>query len=289
MDTAACSTAVRGAVASIQPASLVDARAPDAPRPDAPAPGTLVPATCAFCGDDDGVPVAVGTNFADPADAASYLVLRCRRCHLFYLNPRPAPGRVRDGGAAAAERVRGWLRTRPRELPPGGDVLAMDGAAGAAAAGAYDVALFAGTLERYDDPITALVHARMALRSGGRVVVIAANAGGAAARLFAGRHWAGYDFPHGRFFFDARTLRAAASRAGLAVERLVVRYDGRCWAGSLEYLLADVGGPPHPADRVRATHPAARAALRALGAALDAAATLVGRGARLEATLRPSV
>ncbi|HEY0777743.1 MAG TPA: methyltransferase domain-containing protein [Gemmatirosa sp.] len=291
------------AVAREDPAALVDSRH---------VAEALVPAVCALCRDDFGVPVAVGANFADPDDAASYLVLRCRQCRLLYLSPRPASV-PRSGADPDVGRILGaWLRDGPRGVGQGGRVLAAGlGAALAPAAmagvpaavgrrwhvdagsleaampAAYDAVVFAGTLERFDDPVATLSEARAALRRGGFVVVIGPNAAGPAARLYAGRYWAGYDFPRRRYFFDATTLRAAAARAGLDVERLTTRVDGDCWARSLDYLLADVGGDRHPAERAEEGHRTSRTLLRALGTALDAGLALVGRGARLHATLRP--
>jgi SAM-dependent methyltransferase len=49
----------------------------------------LVPVACALCGADDGEPVAVGEDFEYRTSADSFLAVRCRRCGLLYLSPRP--------------------------------------------------------------------------------------------------------------------------------------------------------------------------------------------------------
>jgi SAM-dependent methyltransferase len=278
----------------------------------APAAAPLAPAplACRVCGGDDAEPVGVGANFADPADPASYLVLRCGGCELLYLDPHPAPAAAGAAlpDAQAADEARA-LRAPLPGVPAGARVLAAacgarwpapppggwevdPGALEGAAAGGYDAVLFPGSLERCADPVGALERAGRALRPGGRVVVRAANAGGAAARLLAGRHWAGYEFPRRLHLFSEATLRAAAARAGLRVERLTARADGRAWARSLGHLRADLGGRPRVAGgsagaRRSGARPAGPA-LVALGAALDALPALVGRGGRLEAVLRPA-
>ena len=50
----------------------------------------LQPAQCALCLVDDAEPIAVGEDFEYRTSADSFLMMRCRRCGLVYLNPRPA-------------------------------------------------------------------------------------------------------------------------------------------------------------------------------------------------------
>lgn len=50
----------------------------------------LLPAQCALCLVDDAEPIAVGEDFEYRTSADSFLMMRCRRCGLVYLNPRPA-------------------------------------------------------------------------------------------------------------------------------------------------------------------------------------------------------
>lgn len=46
---------------------------------------------CPLCGRDDAEPVAIGEDFEYHTTRDSWRMVRCRRCRLLYLNPRPAP------------------------------------------------------------------------------------------------------------------------------------------------------------------------------------------------------
>jgi SAM-dependent methyltransferase len=48
-----------------------------------------VPVRCCICGVDDADPIAVGEDFEYRTSPDSFLAVRCRRCGLVYLNPRP--------------------------------------------------------------------------------------------------------------------------------------------------------------------------------------------------------
>ena len=52
----------------------------------------LVPAVCCLCRVEDAEPVAVGADFEYRTSPDEFLAVRCRRCRLVYLNPRPADG-----------------------------------------------------------------------------------------------------------------------------------------------------------------------------------------------------
>lgn len=52
-------------------------------------PLALVPVRCCLCGVDDADPIAVGEDFEYRTSPDSFLAVRCRRCGLVYLNPRP--------------------------------------------------------------------------------------------------------------------------------------------------------------------------------------------------------
>ncbi len=70
--------------------------APAAPAAG-PVPLRLEPAVCCLCRVEDADPVAVGADFEYRTSPDEFLAVRCRRCRLVYLNPRPAPheaGRV---------------------------------------------------------------------------------------------------------------------------------------------------------------------------------------------------
>ncbi len=53
-------------------------------------PLNLVPALCVLCGVEDVEPIAVGADFEYRTSRDEFLAVRCRRCKLVYLNPRPA-------------------------------------------------------------------------------------------------------------------------------------------------------------------------------------------------------
>lgn len=50
----------------------------------------LVHQLCCLCGFEDADPVGVGEDFEYRTSADTFVALRCRRCGLIYLNPRPA-------------------------------------------------------------------------------------------------------------------------------------------------------------------------------------------------------
>lgn len=107
------------------------------PGPAAPRPLALVPARCGLCGVDDADPVGVGEDFEYRTCTSTFLAVRCRRCGLVYLNPRPADaeaGRVYPDGYHAfgfdeagygliyrlrrrleARRLLGWCRGLPAD------------------------------------------------------------------------------------------------------------------------------------------------------------------------------
>ena len=51
----------------------------------------LEPAVCPLCAVEDADPVAVGADFEYRTSPDEFLAVRCRRCRVIYLNPRPAP------------------------------------------------------------------------------------------------------------------------------------------------------------------------------------------------------
>ena len=45
---------------------------------------------CCICGTDDATPIGRGEDFEYRSSSDSFVAMRCRRCDLIYLNPRPA-------------------------------------------------------------------------------------------------------------------------------------------------------------------------------------------------------
>ena len=58
-------------------------------------PRAFAPALCTLCGVEDADPVAVGADFEYRTCPDEFLAVRCRRCGLVYLNPRPADAEAR--------------------------------------------------------------------------------------------------------------------------------------------------------------------------------------------------
>lgn len=54
----------------------------------------LEPAGCCICGNQEAEPVAVGEDFEYRTSHDSFLAVRCQRCSLVFLDPRPAPEEV---------------------------------------------------------------------------------------------------------------------------------------------------------------------------------------------------
>jgi SAM-dependent methyltransferase len=63
-------------------------------RPTSRDPLTLEAVKCCICGVDDAEPVGVGEDFEYRTSPDTFLAVRCRRCGLVYINPRPAMGEL---------------------------------------------------------------------------------------------------------------------------------------------------------------------------------------------------
>jgi hypothetical protein len=146
----------------------------------------------------------------------------------------------------------------------------------------YDGVLLFLALEHCEAPLQELLSLSGLLGAGGRLVIVTQNADSAVGRLFAGRHWAGYDFPRHLSLFRPRTLRRLAARAGLEVERLGTIRNSDVWLRSTANLLLDWNAPwwlrrhAEPGSLVLGT----------LAALVEAVSHLRGKGALLEAVLR---
>lgn len=56
----------------------------------------LEPALCCLCGIEDVDPIGVGEDFEHRTSRDSFLVVRCRRCRIIFLNPRPASSTIKQ-------------------------------------------------------------------------------------------------------------------------------------------------------------------------------------------------
>ena len=59
-------------------------------RPGQSKPLTLTNQACCLCDVEDAEPLAVGEDFEYRTSPDTFVALRCRRCELIYLSPRPA-------------------------------------------------------------------------------------------------------------------------------------------------------------------------------------------------------
>jgi SAM-dependent methyltransferase len=88
-------------------------------------PLSLVPVRCCICEIDDADPLAVGEDFEYRTSPDTFLAVRCRRCGLVYLNPRPDNRELdsiyppdyhafefSEGRYGLVYKVRRWLESR---------------------------------------------------------------------------------------------------------------------------------------------------------------------------------
>ena len=144
---------------------------------------------------------------------------------------------------------------------------------------AYDMILLIMTIEHVADPRGLLQTVRGLLKPGGRVVVVTDNSASPDARLFGGRHWGGYHFPRHLYLFDAGNLAALARSAGLEPVRVKTALSPVNWVYSVRNLLDDWAAPRWWVRRFSLKS----APALGLFTLVDAAASLVGRGAILHA------
>ncbi len=248
---------------------------------------------CPVCGCDAYAPVGVGEAF-DRAGAASFLVVRCARCGLLYLNPRPvgaASGGANGGRRRFGPRGGRWLERSAgmanggRTLVVGPDVAAADLARFPAVSfveelekgrveGSYATVVLAGSLEAVPDPAATLALARTHLAPDGTIVVLGGNVESPSFRLFRGRHWDAYGFPRRLQFFPPSTLERLAARVGLVVESRSTLADSAAWSGSLHNLFVDWRGANGENGEADATGPI----LRVVAFAIEGACRALGRG-----------
>jgi SAM-dependent methyltransferase len=117
--------------------------------------------------------------------------------------------------------------------------------------GGFDGVMFKQVLEHLVDPVAALRDAAALLKPGGVMFVEVPNNQCTIARQ-SGLAWEHMDAPRHLNFFDARTLQATATRAGLQVERLFFNEYCRYFADAyiaLEQRIFDHLGGAQPATR----------------------------------------
>jgi SAM-dependent methyltransferase len=171
--------------------------------------------------------------------------------------PAGRPGRalvIGAGGGANLSRLiaAGWTAqgVEPdtaavaRACAAGLDVRAGTAEAGPFPDGPFDLVWLPAVLEHVRDPIAALRNAGRQCAPGGRVVVWTQNPGSRSATRWGG-DWVHLDPPRHLWHFSEAALRAAATRAGLRLQRLRSRSRPRGRLASAEIRAARAG---HPRD-----------------------------------------
>jgi Methyltransferase domain len=253
------------------------------------APLVLEAALCCVCGDEASEPAAMTEDFDLRTSPDTFLALECAGCGCIYFSM------VATGGSASRIYPPGylerWQEPTARRQRRGANVLdlpaPLDGTRFeelAREAEGYDEVRLELTLEHAPDPTDLLRVAGSALRPGGTVVLILNNLRSPAARLFKGRHWAGYDPPRQRRVFSQSGLSRLASAAGLQPVGFTTAASAEPWVRSMRRLCEDWEAPSWLTARFS---PQARVS-RVLFGLLEGWLRLMGRGALLVATLRPS-
>lgn len=83
----------------------------------------------------------------------------------------------------------------------------------------FDYVTMDQVIEHMTEPVATLAAVRTVLRSGGSLVLATPNAASIAASVF-GKCWINWHAPYHLHFFSVASLRIAAERAGLQIERL---------------------------------------------------------------------
>lgn len=233
------------------------------------------------------------------------VVLRCEDCLTVYLSP------VADGvvgsppGLPASVLTKRFVNRWTRSLPSGAMVLCVDHApeelvsllsqAGhrdlvisgteprypSSGAGGFDLILLPHSLEAVNDPNALLGQMADLLADGGRIVVIASNAGSSCFGAFGGRHWSGYHLPGTRQYLAPDALRRLGEKAGLSVTQLDTLFVPDAWLKSIANWLRDWG-----AGKTVTTLCIGNWLLpQAITSILEAVASMRGRGSLLVAQL----
>jgi hypothetical protein len=264
--------------------------------------GTLM-LLCPVCDSDRGEPLGVTGPFAGPVDGI--VIIRCSDCTTVYLSPDRAglgspPPRL-PVSALNRRRVRQWTRG----LTPGAKILVGEGADGAqlesiartvcpgcvvvssqqaalTPSDKFDLIFLPLTLESAIDPKSLLQQIAARLTPAGRAVAIVNNIGSPAFRLFGGRHWGGYQFPHTRQHLGAAAMRRLADNAGLKTDNLRTLCSAEDWLTSVRNWLRDWGASTGAVSLIAGPW----LLPRAVAMTVEGLPALFGKGSLLVAELR---
>jgi SAM-dependent methyltransferase len=103
----------------------------------------------------------------------------------------------------------------------------------------YDLVFLPHSLEAAADPVQLLQHAGSLLAPNGRVISVTSNIASPCHRLFGGRHWSGYRYPHTRQHPDVDGLRRLSTDAGFRVIATGTVMASDTWLESLRNWLSD--------------------------------------------------
>ena len=129
--------------------------------------------------------------------------------------------------------------------------------------GWFDYVTLDQVVEHLVDPIAVLRDIRTVLRDDGRIVLATPNAASVCARVF-GRTWINWHAPYHLHVFSPHSLREAATRAGLAIERVETITSSEWLNYQWIHLLTRRGPGARSPFWTGALHPAIRA-MRAVG------------------------
>lgn len=109
--------------------------------------------------------------------------------------------------------------------------------------GAFDAVVLSHVIEHVYDPVATLAECGRVLRPGGKLVVLTPNTRSLGHRIFRSA-WRGLEPPRHLHIFDRRTLREAATRAGLGVAEAstISRMMQGIWYMSRLIQRANAGG-----------------------------------------------
>lgn len=138
-------------------------------------------------------------------------------------------------------------------------------------------------LERSPDPKRVLAAVRDESGPRGEVLFLVGNVESLTFKLFGGRHWSHYGFPHRLQFFRSGLLKEIAEDAGFRVVSSRTFPDGTVWIRSLRNLLADWGASERWIERFDRS----RGVTLPIFNLIDGVCRLLGRGAVLGVTLQP--
>jgi 2-polyprenyl-3-methyl-5-hydroxy-6-metoxy-1,4-benzoquinol methylase len=182
----------------------------------------------------------------------------------------------------------GWLASLMRDIDPRVDLTQVVDIDPAAQAGAernnhrffcgriedfqsveqYHVILMLNLIEHVSDPASVLRKAKSLLAPTGRIYIKTPNFRALDPRLFRHRNWGGYHCPRHFVIFSRESFRAAASKAGLAIDHFEFTQGAPFWAVSVLELLRQWRLVTVSAERPAIYHPI-MPLLQASGALFD--------------------